>query len=87
MAPALRRIGRGALVALDALALREASGRTGSAQGCHPAYGGCIPYVWYDLDCADIGYAVVQVWDVYWDPYGLDTWDGPSNSWTCDSYL
>ena len=57
-----------------------------SAQECHPAYGGCIPIVSYDLNCADIGYAVVQVWDVYNDPYGLDTWDGPGNGWTCDSY-
>lgn len=58
-----------------------------AAQGCHPAYGGCLP--WYEgdaLNCADIGYQVVQVWDVYWDPYNLDTLYGPGNGWTCDSY-
>lgn len=58
-----------------------------AAQSCHPAYGGCLP--WYEgdaLNCADIGYQVVQVWDVYNDPYRLDTWDGPGNGWACDSY-
>jgi hypothetical protein len=58
-----------------------------AAQQCHPAYGGCLP--WYEgdaLNCADIGYAVVEVWDVYNDPYNLDTLYGPGNGWTCDSY-
>jgi hypothetical protein len=58
-----------------------------AAQGCHPAYGGCLP--WYEgdaLNCADLWYQVVEVWDVYNDPYGLDDWDGPGNGWTCDSY-
>lgn len=57
------------------------------AQSCHPAYGGCLP--WYEgdaLNCADIGYAVVEVWDVYNDPYNLDTLYGPGNGLTCDSY-
>lgn len=56
-----------------------------AAQECHPAYGGCLPMV-YDLDCAEIGYAVVEVWDVYNDPYRLDDAYGPGNGLTCDSY-
>ncbi len=56
-----------------------------AAQSCHPSYGGCLPVV-YDLDCWEIGYAVVQVWNVWDDPYGLDDYDGPGNGWTCDSY-
>jgi hypothetical protein len=55
-----------------------------AAQGeCHPAYGGCLPIV-YDLDCAEIGWAVVQVYDPYNDPYGLDVLYGAGNGWTCD---
>jgi len=86
MSPALRHLALGSLIALAGLGFGSASIPPAAAQGCHPAYGGCIPDVPYDLNCADIGYAVVQVWDVYWDPYGLDTWDGPGNGWTCDSY-
>ena len=56
---------------------------TTAAQECHYAYGGCLPYV-DDLDCAEIGYAVVEVWDVYDDPYQLDDLYGPGNGWTCD---
>ena len=56
-----------------------------SAQSCHPAYGGCLPYYeWDALNCADIGYQVVQVWDPAWDPYNLDTLYGMGNGWTCD---
>jgi hypothetical protein len=57
------------------------------AQQCHPAYGGCLPdYDGDALNCADIGYQVVQVWDVNNDPYNLDTLYGSGNGWTCDSY-
>ena len=39
-----------------------------AAQGeCHPAYSGCLPVV-YDLDCAEIGDAVLQVYDPGYDP-------------------
>jgi hypothetical protein len=58
-----------------------------AAQSCHPSYGGCLP--WYEgdaLNCADIGYQVVEVWNVNDDPYRLDTWDGPGNGLACDSY-
>lgn len=54
-----------------------------SAQECHYAYGGCLPIV-YDLDCEEIGYAVLQVWNVYDDPYDLDAIGRPGNGWTCD---
>jgi mevalonate pyrophosphate decarboxylase len=61
--------------------------RSVSAQACHPVYGGYLS--WYEgdaLNCADIGYQVVEVWDVNNDPYNLDTLYGPGNGWTCDSY-
>jgi hypothetical protein len=54
-----------------------------SAQDRHYARGGCLPYL-DDLDCADIGDAVIEVWDVYDDPYELDVLYGPGNGWTCD---
>ena len=54
-----------------------------AAQACHPAYGGCLPIV-DDLDCAEIGYAVLPVYDADDDPYGLDVAYGPGNGWTCD---
>lgn len=50
---------------------------------CHYAYGGCLPYV-DDLDCADIDWAVIEVWDIYDAPYELDVLYGPGNGWTCD---
>jgi hypothetical protein len=50
---------------------------------CHYAYGGCLPYV-DDLNCAEIDYAALEVWDVYDDPYELDVLYGPGNGWTCD---
>lgn len=56
-----------------------------SAQSCHPAYGGCLPY--YDgnaLNCADIGEQVVEVWDPYNDLYNLDAINVAGNGWTCD---
>jgi hypothetical protein len=84
--PRLARLAAlGAVVATGAFA--AAAPAPATAQSCHPAYGGCLP--WYEgdaLNCADIGYAVVEVWDVYNDPYRLDTWDGPGNGLTCDSY-
>ena len=49
----------------------------------HPAYGPCLPIV-YDLDCADIIWTLVQVYDVYNDPYDLDAVGIPGNGWTCD---
>jgi hypothetical protein len=87
MSNGARRVGLacvlgGAMAGGVALAAPPAVAQT----DCHPAYGGCIPNVPYDLDCADVGYAVVPVWDVYYDPYGLDTLYGPGNGWTCDSY-
>jgi hypothetical protein len=42
-----------------------------------------LPIV-YDLDCADIIRTLVQVYDVYNDPYDLDAVGIPSNGWTCD---
>jgi hypothetical protein len=38
----------------------------------------------YDLDCAKRGYAVVEDWDVYDDPYNLDAVGIPGNGWTCN---
>ncbi|MFT4038133.1 MAG: hypothetical protein QM692_08150 [Thermomicrobiales bacterium] len=70
----------GAVVGLGASPTAEVA-----AQSCHPAYGGCLPYYeWDALNCADIGYQVVQVWDVNWDPYNLDALYRPGNGWTCD---
>jgi hypothetical protein len=54
-----------------------------AAQGCHPAYSSCLPIV-YDLDCAESGNAVLQVWDPYNDPHGLHVYNGVGNGWTCD---
>jgi hypothetical protein len=54
-----------------------------AVQECHYAYGGCLPYV-ADLNCDDIGRAVVEVYNVDDDPYGLDVLYGPGNGWTCD---
>jgi hypothetical protein len=82
---AARRVALG-LALVGGAALAGALAPSAAAQSCHPAYGGCVPYVPYDLDCADIGYAVVEVWDVYNDPYRLDDAYGPGNGWTCDSY-
>jgi hypothetical protein len=49
----------------------------------HPAYGPCLPIV-YDLDCTDIIWTLVQVYDVYNDPYDLDAVGVPGNGWTRD---
>ena len=38
----------------------------------------CLPVV-YDLDFAEIGYLVVEVLDVYDDPYDLDAVGIPGN--------
>lgn len=54
-----------------------------AAQECAPQYGGCLPVV-ADLDCADIGYAVLAVYDVNDDPYDLDTRFAAGNGLTCD---
>ena len=79
LTPGLLAGGLGAVVSVPgAVGVTETS-----AQDCHYAYGGCLPVV-YDLDCADIGNAVVEVWDVNDDPYGLDVLYGPGNGWTCD---
>jgi hypothetical protein len=43
----------------------------------------CLPIV-YDLDCAESGNAVLQVWDPYNDPHGLHVYNGVGNGWTCD---
>jgi hypothetical protein len=72
-------VGMGAIVSLAGAAGASET----SAQECHYAYGGCLPVV-YDLDCAEIGYAVVEVWNVYDDPYDLDAVGIPGNGWTCD---
>lgn len=79
------RVKRIALACGIALGVGLSGGAVSSAlaQECHYAYGGCLPIV-YDLDCAEIGYAVVEVWNVYDDPYGLDVLYGPGNGWTCD---
>ena len=49
----------------------------------HPAYGPCLPIV-YDLDCADIIWPLVQVYDVYNDPFDLYAVGAPGNGWTRD---
>jgi hypothetical protein len=54
-----------------------------AVQECHYAYGGCLPYA-DDLNCEDIGWAVLQVYNVDDDPYGLDVLYGAGNGWTCD---
>jgi hypothetical protein len=84
------RMRRGSMMIGTALALGIAALPGGissvsvSAQDdCHYAYGGCLPYV-DDLNCADIGDAVLEVCDVYDDPYRLDDAYGPGNGWTCD---
>lgn len=87
MSNGARRVVLGAFIGLGLVGGSAAIAPATSAQGCHPAYGGCLP--WYEgdaLNCADIGYAVVEVWDVYNDPYNLDTLYGPGNGLTCDSY-
>jgi hypothetical protein len=82
------RIAHGSIAVGTALALASAAFLTSgsakvSAQECHYAYGGCLPYV-DDINCTDIGSAVLEVWDVYDDPYRLDDAYGPGNGWTCD---
>lgn len=77
---------RGSMALATALAIGSSTllgTSAAAAQECHYAYGGCLPYV-DDLDCAEIGYAVLEVWDVYDDPYELDVLYGPGNGWTCD---
>jgi hypothetical protein len=74
------------LALATALALGSATfigSSAGSAQECHYAYGGCLPYV-DDLNCEDIGHAVLEVWDIYDDPYRLDDAYDIGNGWTCD---
>lgn len=72
------RVKRGAIVVGAALALASAAfirtGTVSAQEECH--------YV-DDLNCADIGNAVIEVWDVYDDPYELDVLYGPGNGWTC----
>jgi hypothetical protein len=71
------------VVAGSLLAVAALSPASVGAQECHPAYSGRLPVV-YDLDCEEIGWAVYQVYDPAYDPYGLDVWDGVGNGWTCD---
>ena len=42
-----------------------------------------LPIV-YDLDCADIIWTLVQVYDVCNDPYDLDDVGIPNSGWTRD---
>jgi hypothetical protein len=81
------RVKRGLVAVIGTLALGLAAFAPGTAevaaQECHPAYGPCLQ-ITTDLNCEDIGWAVVQVYDVYNDPYGLDVLYGPGNGWTCD---
>jgi hypothetical protein len=55
----------------------------GGNPNASPISGGCLAIVG-DLNCEDIGWQVVQVWDVNNDPYGLDVLYGLGNGWTCD---
>jgi hypothetical protein len=74
----------GAALTLGTAALITTGASDVAAQDeCHYAYGGCLPYV-DDLNCEDIDNAVLQVWDIYDDPYRLDDAYGPGNGWTCD---
>jgi hypothetical protein len=67
-------VGLGAVVSLSAaVGIAEIS-----PQECHYAYGGCLPVV-YDFDCANIGYAVGEIWDDYDDAYNLDAVGIPGN--------
>jgi hypothetical protein len=65
------------------LAALVSGANVASAQECHYAYLGCLPVV-YDLDCEEIGWVVIQLANVYDDPYDLDVVGGPGNGWTCD---
>jgi hypothetical protein len=72
-----------AALTLAPTALASDVGDVSAQSECHYAYGGCLPYV-DDLNGEDIDWAVLEVWDVYDDPYGLDDLYGPGNGWTCD---
>jgi hypothetical protein len=58
------RVKRGLVAAFATVTLGLAAFASGTAdvaaQECHSAYGPCLPIV-YDLNCEDIGWAVVQV--------------------------
>lgn len=79
-------LARSVLLGLAIAGASVASGQApAAAQSCHPAYGGCLPYYEGDaLNCADIGYQAVEVWDPTWDPYNLDAISVAGNGWTCD---
>ena len=56
-----------------------------SAQECHPAYVECVPWVDYDLNCEDLGFAVTLL-DPADDPYGLDGWNYVDDGFGCEAY-
>jgi hypothetical protein len=60
-------------------------GGEAAAQECHPAYVECVPWVEYDLNCDDLGYAV-NLYDPYNDPYGLDGWNYVDDGFGCEAY-
>jgi hypothetical protein len=81
------RVKRGLVAVVGTLTLGLTAFTPGTAdvaaQGCHPAYLSCLAVV-YDIDCEEIGWAVIQLANVYDDPYDLDVVGGPGNGWTCD---
>ena len=60
----------------------------GQSLGCNPAYVPtetyCVPYTDYDLNCADIGWAQVYLYDGLNDPYGLDSVNYVDDWVTCN---
>jgi hypothetical protein len=56
--------------------------------GCHSAYVPtetyCVPYTEYDLNCDDIGWAQVSLYDGWNDPYGLDSVNTVDDWVTCN---
>lgn len=51
-----------------------------TASSCHPSYTPCVPNVGYDLNCADVGFAVQVIGP---DSYRLD---GDNDGRGCESY-
>ena len=52
-----------------------------SPRSCDPNYSGvCVPNVWYDLDCEDIG---TNFWVVGSDPHRFD---GDNDGWACERW-
>ncbi|MFM9107581.1 MAG: hypothetical protein ACKOWF_12880 [Chloroflexota bacterium] len=56
--------------------------------GCNPAYVAtdtyCVPWTDYDLNCDDIGWAQVYLYDGANDPYGLDSVNEVDDWITCN---